>query len=84
MRTIGQRELRNDNAKIMREVEEGQSFVITRNGKPVADLVPHITKRVTVREFQEQMRSLPPIDVEAWKRDMAEADEWFRDTYVEY
>lgn len=35
---IGQRELRNDNADIMRRVEAGESFTVTRNGRPVADL----------------------------------------------
>ena len=39
--TISQRELRNDNADIMRRVEQGETFVVTRNGTPVADLVPH-------------------------------------------
>ncbi|MET3805219.1 prevent-host-death family protein [Nakamurella sp. UYEF19] len=39
--TISQRELRNDSGLIMRRVEQGESFVVTRNGTPVADLVPH-------------------------------------------
>ena len=34
--TIPQRQLRNDSGEIMRRVEAGESFVITRNGKPVA------------------------------------------------
>ena len=37
---ITQRELRNNNADIMRRVEDGESFVITRNGKQVASLRP--------------------------------------------
>ncbi|GAA4683166.1 type II toxin-antitoxin system prevent-host-death family antitoxin [Nocardioides nanhaiensis] len=40
MRTISQRELRNDNASVVREVEAGESFVVTRRGVPVARLVP--------------------------------------------
>lgn len=84
MRTIGQRELRNDNAKIMREVEEGQSFVITRNGRPVAELVPIRRKRITVREAQERMRKLPPIDVEQWYRDREADDAIFGDDRIEY
>ena len=39
--TIGQRQLRNDDAETIRRVEAGESFVITRNGTPVADLTPH-------------------------------------------
>jgi prevent-host-death family protein len=41
METISQRELRNDSGVIMRRVERGESFTVTRNGTPVADLVPH-------------------------------------------
>ncbi len=39
--TISQRELRNDSGVIMRRVGQGESFTVTRNGTPVADLVPH-------------------------------------------
>jgi prevent-host-death family protein len=40
---ISQRELRNDSGEIMRRVERGESFTVTRNGTPVADLVPHVS-----------------------------------------
>lgn len=87
--TIGQRQLRNDNAEIMRRVEAGESFVITRNGRPVADLVPHGEqgagrRRFTFREQQEYFRTLPPIDVEQWYADRAEDDLFFGDDRIEY
>lgn len=40
MPTISQRELRNDNAEIVRGVERGESYTITRRGVPVAQLGP--------------------------------------------
>ncbi len=40
MKTISQRELRNDNAEVMRGVEEGETYLVTRRGVPVAQLVP--------------------------------------------
>jgi prevent-host-death family protein len=40
MKTIAQRDLRNDNAKIMDAVTAGETFVVTRNGEPVAELRP--------------------------------------------
>jgi len=40
VRTISQRELRNDNAAVIRGVEAGERYVVTKNGKPVARLVP--------------------------------------------
>jgi prevent-host-death family protein len=39
-RTIPQRELRNENAKVIEAVAAGESFVVTRNGEPVAELRP--------------------------------------------
>ena len=40
VRTISQRQLRNDNAEVMRRVEQGESFTVTRRGVPVARLSP--------------------------------------------
>ncbi|MGH3862241.1 type II toxin-antitoxin system Phd/YefM family antitoxin [Actinokineospora sp.] len=78
---IGQRELRNDNAEIMRRVESGESFTVTRNGKPVADLVPHqagrAAKRRTLAEAQAAFRGLPPMDAERWRRERQADDQIF-------
>jgi prevent-host-death family protein len=75
---IGQRELRNDNAEIMRRVETGESFTVTRNGRPVADLVPHQAERArprrTVGELQAGFRRMTPLDSERWHRERAESD----------
>lgn len=39
-KTIAQRELRNKNAKVIEAVTAGETFVVTRNGEPVAELRP--------------------------------------------
>jgi prevent-host-death family protein len=39
-RRITQRELRNDSGRIMRALNKGESFTVTRNGVPVGELVP--------------------------------------------
>jgi antitoxin (DNA-binding transcriptional repressor) of toxin-antitoxin stability system len=55
---IGQRELRNHNAEIMRRVHAGESFTVTRNGMPVSDLVAHqvgqAARQRTVDELQAE------------------------------
>ncbi|MFZ3294651.1 MAG: type II toxin-antitoxin system prevent-host-death family antitoxin [Mycobacterium sp.] len=38
---VSQRELRNDSGAIMRRVQQGERFTVTRNGVRVADLIPH-------------------------------------------
>lgn len=40
VRIIPQRELRNDIGSVLRRVEDGESFTITVNGRPVAELGP--------------------------------------------
>jgi prevent-host-death family protein len=47
MRTIAQRDLRNDNAKVMNAVAAGETFLVTRNGEPVAELRPVRAARST-------------------------------------
>ena len=37
---IAQRELRNDNAKVIEAATAGETFIVTRNGEPVAELRP--------------------------------------------
>jgi prevent-host-death family protein len=46
-RHITQRELRNESGRIMRALAKGKSFIVTRNGVPVAELVP-LRERVFV------------------------------------
>jgi prevent-host-death family protein len=40
MREITQRQLRNESGEIMRELDQGESFLVTRNGTPVGELRP--------------------------------------------
>lgn len=55
--------------------------VITRNGRPVADLVPHgapagaPTRRKTAGELQEELRRTGPHpDADRWRADLAAED----------
>ena len=78
---IAQRELRNNNAQILNRVEAGESFVVTRNGVAVADVVPHAerngppmfpkTKDLAARRPAKGTA----VDREAWLRDLRDADE---------
>jgi len=70
-RTITQRELRNDNAEIMRALESGDSFIVTRNGVPVGRLTP--TRRrtfVPTAELKESATRLPRIDFRQFRADI--------------
>jgi prevent-host-death family protein len=39
-RIITQRELRNESGQIMKAVDAGETFIVTRNGVPAAELRP--------------------------------------------
>ncbi len=47
---ISQRELRNDSGAIMRGVERGESYTITRNGTPIGRLIPLLRRTHVPRE----------------------------------
>jgi len=41
MKTVSIRDAKNRLTELAREVEAGETIVVTRNGRPVFDLVPH-------------------------------------------
>jgi prevent-host-death family protein len=70
-REISQRELRNQSGEIMRELDEGQSFVVTRNGVPVGELAPLRRHRFVSAETAVAMfRSAPGLDYERFRADL--------------
>jgi len=48
-RTITQRELRNQSAAVLREVEAGRTIIVSRNGTPVGELRPIRRRRFVPR-----------------------------------
>lgn len=73
VRHITQRELRNDSGEIMRAVDAGTDFVVTRNGVPVAELRPlHHRRFVPVDALVTAFRGTPVIDAERFRKDVDE------------
>jgi prevent-host-death family protein len=64
MRTIPQRELRNDVARVLREVDEGESFEVTVDGRPVAQLIPIVRPRRWI-SGEQLMRILQDAPLDA-------------------
>jgi len=71
-KTIAQRELRNDNAKVIEAVAAGESFIVTRNGVPVAELRPIQQRRtfVPTAELAVLAATGPRIDREGFRADL--------------
>ncbi|HEY7071533.1 MAG TPA: hypothetical protein VH479_15500 [Acidimicrobiales bacterium] len=70
-REVTQRQLRNDSGEIMRLLERGESFVVTRNGVPVGELKPLRRRRFVLAEAAVEMfRSAPPVDYQRFRADL--------------
>ena len=59
MTTIPQRELRNRVSEVLRRAEQGEEFVITIDGRPVAELGPHRRKRWVARDRLQNLIASP-------------------------
>lgn len=70
-RQINQRELRNESGEIMRALDAGESFVITRNGRPVGELTP-IRRRqfISAEAFIAAFAGAPRIDPKRFRADV--------------
>jgi prevent-host-death family protein len=68
---ITQRELRNDSGEIMRRLDQGEAFVVTRNGVPVGELIPLRRRRLVSRETVVAMFAhAPAIDAARFRDDV--------------
>jgi prevent-host-death family protein len=68
---ITQRELRNDSAAVLREVQSGQTLVVTRNGTPVAELRPLPPRRFVAREvIADAAHRAPRVDYAQLRADL--------------
>jgi prevent-host-death family protein len=70
-REITQRELRNQSGEIMRELDEGEAFIVTRNGVPVGELTPLRRHRfVTAETAVAMFGSAPSVDYKRFRADL--------------
>jgi len=58
MKEIGSYEAKTNLPALLREVADGVRIVITRSGKPVADLVPHSGQAIEPETVIEQLREM--------------------------
>lgn len=70
-REITQRELRNHSGEIMRKLDEGETFIVTRNGVPVGELSPLRRHRFVSSEAAVALfRTAPGVDYGRFRADL--------------
>lgn len=71
--TISQRELRNESGRIMRALDEGETFVITRNSQPVGELRPLRKPKFGRKEdLIAALRGVASVDFAQFRADIDE------------
>lgn len=69
--TISQRELRNSSGDIMRGLDEGETYVVTRHGQPVGELTPMRRLRfVPASTVTAAFSDAPALDTDAFRADL--------------
>jgi antitoxin (DNA-binding transcriptional repressor) of toxin-antitoxin stability system len=70
-REITQRELRNNSGDVMRALDHGESFVVTRDGVPVGELTPLRTRRfVSAEAAVAAFAGAPAIAADRFRSDV--------------
>jgi len=70
-REITQRELRNGSGEIMRALDRGESFVVTRNGVPVGELSPLKRRRFVAADAAiAAFEGAPQVEFERLRADL--------------
>jgi prevent-host-death family protein len=81
---LTQRDLRSRSGEIMKAVEHGSTFIVTRSGTPIGELIPLRQHRTLTREqFAASSANAPVIDADRFRADLdAVADNELRDPYA--
>ena len=70
-RRITLRELRNESGNIMRALDRGESFIVTRNGVPVGELTPLRRRQFVPRALAtEAFEEAPSVDLARFRADV--------------
>ena len=70
-RVITQRELRNESGRIMRALDKGKSFIVTRNGVPVGELIPLRQRTFVPAETATgAFAGAPRVDIRRFRKDV--------------
>jgi prevent-host-death family protein len=64
------RELRNHGGRVLERVERGETFTVTRDGRPVAELRPLPRPPLRAEALLSRWRHLPVVDAAKLRADV--------------
>lgn len=66
------RDLRNNSAAVLARVAGGESLTVTKDGEPVAKVVPLPRRNLSKDELISRWHHLPPVDAAELRADIDE------------
>lgn len=69
---VSVRDLRNFGGQVLDRVSRGETLTVTRDGEPIAQVVPLPRNTAPLSVLIERRRSLPPVDTNALRADVDE------------
>jgi prevent-host-death family protein len=70
MESVSVRDLRNKGGEVLDRVERGERVIVTRDGRPVAELRPLPRRSPGPAELVERRKRMPRVDPDALRRDI--------------
>lgn len=70
MDTVSIRDLRNRGGEVVDRVEAGDHVMVTRDGRPVAELRPIRSRGLSATALLRRWRNVPLVDHDALRRDI--------------
>lgn len=72
MSAVTVRDLRNRSAEMLARVAHGERVTVTRDGTPVAQVIPLPRPPLNAEQLVERFKRLPPVDGARLRRDIDE------------
>jgi prevent-host-death family protein len=73
MGSVSAADANRDFSKLLRAVRDGDSFIITSHGKPVAKIIPFVTsdrvRAAAKKRLMAHLRAQPAMEIASWTRD---------------
>lgn len=72
MSAVTVRDLRNNSASMLTRVAQGESLTITKDGAPVASVIPLPRTPLNAEQLVERFKNLPAVDGKRLREDLDE------------
>ncbi len=70
METVSIRDLRNHGGDVLARVENGETLIVTRSGRAVAELRPVESRGTDTASVLAAFRNVPAIDADSFRADV--------------